>query len=347
MTNTRNNTRVNSRLVSRVVSRLRASVAAAPSLSALSATSPSFVSLVGSTVPIVVSGSDLADASAVALTDGTTDYACLYTVDSSSQITITRGPTSIPAAVYGLKVTTPGGSATLASAIEAMPIVFWRRAGLGQTLATSSITAETDLSGTGLGDSQATSSEQPTYAATSATWNSAANSSFDGGDMLSTGNSGLTSAYAVIGAYRFTGGRANQGLWRLASTTDTGTNTGHAAYLVLASNRIVVGDSGGAAVWYEVFDATYAENTKYILSIRYGGPGAVGVRRNGVAVASGGGVGTAAHASATYPIRVGGGFSLGSRLLGDQPELVVVTGSPTNAQYAKIEGYLNARLAVF
>lgn len=99
--------------------------APAPTISGLAVGSPTFVSLVGSTVPIVVEGEHFTGATDVALTDGATDYPCLFTVNDDTHATITRGATAIPRGQYALKLTANGQSGTLADAIRAIPIWAW------------------------------------------------------------------------------------------------------------------------------------------------------------------------------------------------------------------------------
>ena len=308
---------------------------AAPTLSALTATSPTFVSLVGSTVPIVANGTNLAGTTAVALRSGGVDYACLFTATSTS-VTITRGPLAIPAGVYDLKVTTPGGSATLASAIEAADFATWYRADLGITLNGSTISAWADQSGNGRTASQATAANQPTYVSNGSV-GSLPCARFAGSHSLTTAASFIIQQFDMWVPQQFTGtaGAAaqhgNNGINGHYLYGSTGATTAVQRSSVATNRNLTTNwaTDGVTRAVRQSFRGTNASNVVY-----FSGVAQSMVEQNNADPGTGD--------SASNALTIGSLVANTFGVTGDIPEVILVN-NPSGTITAKVDAYISAR----
>jgi hypothetical protein len=213
---------------------------------------------------------------------------------------------------------------------------------------TTGITGMADQSGNGLTISQGTSANWPHLLDPDSSLNNRKSAYYDGGDYLaSSANIDLSAAYTIVIAVKIdtVGANINNGLIRIASTINTGTN-GFCVYADSA-NKLYVGDILGTA-FYQQFNGHWNTGA-YVYTFRCDGTaGGRVVRKNGSVLTSNRNFGDGSFVMpAANKLFVGAGWNLAaSRLDGKIPELVCYNVALTDAQTNRIEKYLGARYGI-
>jgi hypothetical protein len=213
---------------------------------------------------------------------------------------------------------------------------------------TTGITGLADQSGNGLTISQGTSANWPHLLDPDSSLNNRKSADYDGGDYLaSSGNIDLSSAYTIVVVCKIDtiGANINNGLIRIASTINTGTN----GFCVYAdnTNKLYVGDILGTA-FYQQFNGHWNTGA-YVYTFRCDGTaGGRVVRKNGSVLTPTVNVGAGLFVMpSANKLFVGAGWnSAGARVDGKIPEVICYNVALTDAQCNKLEKYCGSYFGI-
>jgi hypothetical protein len=216
------------------------------------------------------------------------------------------------------------------------------------TVDTTGITGQADQSGNGLTISQGTLANWPHLLDPDSSLNNRKSAYYDGADYLaSSGNIDLSAAYTIVIAVKIdtVGANINNGLIRIASTINTGTN-GFCVYADSA-NKLYVGDILGTA-FYQQFNGHWNTGA-YVYTFRCDGTaGGRVVRKNGSVLTSNKNYGDGSFVMpAANKLFVGAGWNLAaSRLDGKIGEVICYAATRSDAECTRLERYLGARYGI-
>jgi hypothetical protein len=210
------------------------------------------------------------------------------------------------------------------------------------------VTGMGDQSGNSLTISQGTTANQPHLLNPDSSLNGKRSVDYDGGDYLaSSSNIDLSSAYTIVVVCKIDtiGANINNGLIRIASTINTGTNN----FCVYAdsANKLYVGDILGTA-FYQQFNGHWNTGA-YVYTFRCDGTvGGRVVRKNGSVLTSNRNFGDGSFVMpAANKLFVGAGWNLAaSRLDGKIGEVICYAATRSDAECTRLERYLGARYGI-